>query len=206
MKSKIILLVSLATFSSISLQAQEAAAPAHRAVAVFAGGCFWCMEPSYDKFDAVIATFSGYTGGRVENPTYEQVSAGGTGHAEAVQVVYDPKKISYKKLLDVFWHNIDPLDAGGQFCDRGSSYRSAIFYADQKQRRLAQDSKQALQKSARFRQPIATDIVPLGEFYKAENYHQNYYQKNALRYKYYRWLCGRDARLKELWEEQHNGT
>lgn len=199
MKTVMILLVSLAAFSPITLQAQETTAPKDRAVAVFAGGCFWCMEPPYDKFDAVIATVSGYTGGRVESPTYEQVSAGGTGHAEAVQVIYDPKTISYKKLLDVFWHNIDPLDAGGQFCDRGSSYRSAIFYANKKQRRLAQASKQALQKSARFRRAIVTEIVPLGEFYKAEDYHQNYYQKNALRYKYYRWLCGRDARLEELW-------
>ncbi|MDQ3731807.1 MAG: peptide-methionine (S)-S-oxide reductase MsrA [Pseudomonadota bacterium] len=184
----------------ITLQAQETAAPNDRAVATFAGGCFWCMEPPYDKLDAVIATVSGYTGGEVENPTYEQVSAGGTGHAEAVQVIYDPSKISYKKLLDVFWHNIDPLDAGGQFCDRGSSYRSAVFYANEKQQRLAQESKQALKKSARFRrQPIVTKIVPAGEFYRAEDYHQNYYQENALRYKYYRWLCGRDARLEELW-------
>jgi peptide-methionine (S)-S-oxide reductase len=200
MKEVLILLVSVAIFAMITLQAQETAAPNDRAVATFAGGCFWCMEPPYDKLDAVIATISGYTGGEVENPTYEQVSAGGTGHAEAVQVIYDPNKISYKKLLDVFWHNIDPLDAGGQFCDRGSSYRSAVFYANEKQQRLAQESKQALKKSTRFgRQPIVTKIVPAGEFYRAEDYHQNYYQENALRYKYYRWLCGRDARLEELW-------
>jgi peptide-methionine (S)-S-oxide reductase len=200
MKEVLILLVSVAIFAMITLQAQETAAPNDRAVATFAGGCFWCMEPPYDKLDAVIATVSGYTGGEVENPTYEQVSGGGTGHAEAVQVIYDPNKISYKKLLDVFWHNIDPLDAGGQFCDRGSSYRSAVFYANEKQQRLAQESKQALNQSARFgRQPIVTKIVPAGEFYRAEDYHQNYYQENALRYKYYRWLCGRDARLEELW-------
>lgn len=200
MKEVLILLVSVAIFAMITLQAQETTAPNDRAVATFAGGCFWCMEPPYDKLDAVIATVSGYTGGEVENPTYEQVSAGGTGHAEAVQVIYDPNKISYKKLLDVFWYNIDPLDAGGQFCDRGSSYRSAVFYANEKQQRLAQESKQALKKSARFgRQPIVTKIVPAGEFYRAEDYHQNYYQENALRYKYYRWLCGRDARLEELW-------
>lgn len=200
MKEVLILLVCVAIFAMITLQAQETAAPNDRAVATFAGGCFWCMEPPYDKLDAVIATVSGYTGGEVENPTYEQVSGGGTGHAEAVQVIYDPNKISYKKLLDVFWHNIDPLDAGGQFCDRGSSYRSAVFYANEKQQRLAQESKQAMNQSARFgRQPIVTKIVPAGEFYRAEDYHQNYYQENALRYKYYRWLCGRDARLEELW-------
>jgi len=167
------------------------------AKATFAGGCFWCMEPPFDKLDGVISTISGYTGGTKKNPTYEQVSAGGTGHAEAVEITYDPKKITYAKLLDVFWHNVDPLTPNRQFCDGGSQYRTAIFYHDENQKRLAEESKKALSK--RFKQPIVTEIVPAKEFYPAEDYHQDYYIKNPLRYKFYRYNCGRDQRLEELW-------
>jgi peptide-methionine (S)-S-oxide reductase len=172
------------------------------AVATFAGGCFWCMEPPFDKMDGVVATTSGYTGGDKADPTYQEVSAGGTGHAEAVQITYDPAKVSYAQLLDVFWRNVDPLDAGGQFCDRGNQYRTAIFVHGDEQRRLAETSKQALVDSGRFEQPVVTEIVPAGPFYPAEDYHQDYYEKNPIRYKFYRWNCGRDARLAELWGDQ----
>jgi peptide-methionine (S)-S-oxide reductase len=167
------------------------------AKATFAGGCFWCMEPPYDKLDGVASTTSGYTGGQKKNPTYEEVSSGGTGHAEAVQIVYDPAKINYQKLLDVFWRNIDPLARDRQFCDAGTQYRSAIFYHDETQKRLAEASKAQVQK--RFKQPIATQIVPAAAFYPAEEYHQDYYKKNPIRYKFYRTGCGRDRRLEELW-------
>jgi peptide-methionine (S)-S-oxide reductase len=184
-----------------ALAQQETATMAKdgHAVATFAGGCFWCMEPPYDKLDGVLATTSGYAGGSTVNPTYQQVSAGGTGHAEVVQVTYDPAKVSYEQLLEVFWHNVDPLDAGGQFCDRGDSYRTGIFVHDEEQRRRAEASKQALDDSKRLTQPIVTEIVDAGPFYPAEDYHQDYYQKNPVRYKFYRWNCGRDQRLTELW-------
>jgi len=169
------------------------------AKATFAGGCFWCMEPPYDKLDGVVSTTSGYIGGRTPNPTYEAVSAGGTGHAEAVEIVYDPAKVSYAKLLDVFWRNIDPTVRNRQFCDVGDQYRSAIFYHDAEQRRLAEASKAALAKSKPFPQPIVTEIVPAGVFTPAEAYHQDYYLKNPVRYKFYRYRCGRDQRLEELW-------
>ena len=169
------------------------------ATATFAGGCFWCMEPPYDKLDGVISTTSGYTGGRKKNPTYEEVSGGTTGHAEAVQVTYDPTKVSYQKLLEVFWKNIDPFTPNAQFCDHGSQYRSAIFYHDEEQKRAAEASKQKLEKSGRFTQPIVTEIVPAGEFYPAEDYHQDYYQNNPVRYKYYRYRCGRDEALEKIW-------
>lgn len=171
------------------------------AVATFAGGCFWCMEPPFDKLPGVLATTSGYTGGHVVNPSYEQVSAGTTGHAEAVQVRYDPTRISYAQLLEVFWRNVDPLTANAQFCDQGSQYRSAIFYQGAEQQRLAEASKQQLSASGRFKQPIVTEIVPAGSFYPAEAYHQDYYQRNPLRYKYYRYSCGRDRRLEQVWGE-----
>ncbi len=169
------------------------------ATATFAGGCFWCMEPPYDKLDGVVSTTSGYTGGHQKNPTYQEVSAGGTGHAESVQVVYDPAKVSYAKLLDVFWHNIDPLTPNAQFCDHGSQYRTAIFYHNEEQKRLAEASKQELEKSGRLPQPIVTEIVSASEFYPAEDYHQDYYQKNPIRYKFYRHNCGRDAVLEKIW-------
>jgi peptide-methionine (S)-S-oxide reductase len=165
--------------------------------ATFAGGCFWCVEADFDKVPGVISTTSGYTGGQVANPSYEQVSHGGTGHAEAVEIAFDPAKVSYQKLLDVFWHNIDPLAKDAQFCDHGNQYRSAIFYHGEEQRRLAEASKAEVAK--RFEQPIATEIVPAGPFYKAEDYHQDYYMKNPVRYKFYRFNCRRDARLEALW-------
>jgi peptide-methionine (S)-S-oxide reductase len=167
------------------------------ALATFAGGCFWCMEPPFDELPGVVSTTCGYTGGSTVNPTYEQVSSGTTGHAEAMQVRYDPTRIGYEELLDVFWRNIDPLTANRQFCDRGRQYRSAIFYHDEEQRRLANRSKEAL--DGRFDEPIVTEIDPVGAFYPAEEYHQDYYKKNPLRYKLYRWNCGRDARLTEVW-------
>ena len=180
----------------------RAAAPAPgKAHATFAGGCFWCMEGPFDHVPGVLSTTSGYTGGKVKRPSYEQVSSGTTGHAEAVDVVYDPSKVTYEQLLDVFWHNVDPLDGGGQFCDRGSQYRTAIFYHDAEQQRLAEQSKQALEASGKLKKKIVTEIVPAGEFYAAEDYHQEYYIRNPIRYKYYRFNCGRDDRLKQLWGE-----
>jgi peptide-methionine (S)-S-oxide reductase len=167
------------------------------AKATFAGGCFWCMEPPYDKLDGVSSTISGYAGGTKKNPTYEEVTTGTTGHTEVVQVTYDPKKITYEKLLEVFWRNIDPLTSNRQFCDVGSQYRAAIFYHDENQKRLAEASKKALSK--RFKEPIVTEIVAYTEFFPAEDYHQDYYVKNPLRYKYYRYNCGRDQRLEALW-------
>jgi peptide-methionine (S)-S-oxide reductase len=175
-----------------------------QAKATFAGGCFWCMEPPYDELEGVISTISGYIGGTKKNPTYEQVSAGTTGHAEAVQVTYDPTKITFQKLLDVFWRNIDPLTANAQFCDSGSQYRSAIFYHDETQKALAEKSKSSLQP--RFKRPIVTQIVPAAEFYPAEDYHQDYYKKNPVRYKIYRYGCGRDQRLNELWGSEKAPT
>jgi peptide-methionine (S)-S-oxide reductase len=168
-------------------------------VATFAGGCFWCMEPPFDKLDGVVSTTSGYTGGHKKNPTYEEVSSGGTGHAESVQVRYDPAKVSYEKLLETFWHNIDPTTPNRQFCDRGTQYRSAIFYHDEEQKRLALASKKAIEDSKRFKEPIVTQIEPAGVFYRAEEYHQDFYKKDPVRYKTYRIGCGRDQRLKELW-------
>ena len=169
------------------------------AKATFAGGCFWCMEPPFDKLSGVVSTTSGYTGGQQDHPTYEQVSAGGTGHAEAVEILYDPGKISYERLLEVFWHNIDPLDAKGQFCDRGDQYRTAIFTHDTAQLQAAQASKRALEESQRLGKPIQTEIVSASTFFPAEDYHQDFYQKHPLKYKFYRYSCGRDARLRELW-------
>jgi len=169
------------------------------AVAIFAGGCFWCVESDFDGVPGVVRTISGYTGGLLKNPSYEQVSAGGTGHREAVQIFYDPRKVSYEKLLDVFWHSVDPTDAGGQFCDRGQSYETAIFAATPEQKALAEKSKKALTDSGAAKAPIVTPILDAGPFYPAEGYHQNYYRENPIRYRFYRYGCGRDARLKALW-------
>lgn len=170
--------------------------------AIFAGGCFWCMEPPYDALPGVISTESGYIGGTVANPTYEQVSAGRTGHAEALRVTYDPGRVDYPKLLEVFWRNVDPVAVDRQFCDVGDQYRSAIFPVDNDQRRLAEASKKTLQADPRFRQQtIATRIEPAATFYPAEDYHQDYYRKNPVRYRYYRYSCGRDRRLEEIWGE-----
>ena len=175
------------------------AAAQGNAKATFAGGCFWCMEPPYDKLPGVLSTTSGYMGGTKRFPTYEEVSTGTTGHTEVVQVVYDPAKVSYEKLLEVFWRNIDPTVRDQQFCDVGSQYRTAIFYHDEEQKRLAEASKAALEKSKPFKAPIVTPVQAAGEFWAAEDYHQDYYKKNPVRYKYYRTGCGRDDRLKQLW-------
>jgi peptide-methionine (S)-S-oxide reductase len=180
----------------------EATAQPKYAKATFAGGCFWCMEPPFDKLSGVISTTSGYAGGQKLNPTYEEVSAGVTGHAEVVQVLYDPSKVSYAKLLEVFWRNIDPFVKNRQFCDTGSQYRTAIFYHDENQKKLALESKAALEKSGKFKEPIVTEIVPLKDFYPAEEYHQDFYKKSSLRYTTYRTGCGRDRRLEEIWGTQ----
>jgi len=194
-------LSALAATIPVAAPAQAPAPPAKSAVATFAGGCFWCVEADFDKVDGVISTTSGYTGGRVANPTYQQVSAGGTGHTEAVKVVYDSAKVSYEKLLDVFWHNHDPLAKNAQFCDHGEQYRAGIFYHDEEQRRLAEASRQAVQK--RFKEPVQTEISPAGAFYVAEDYHQDFYQKNPVRYRFYRFNCGRDKRLEQLWGKKN---
>ena len=167
--------------------------------ATFAGGCFWCMEHPFDEIPGVISVTSGYTGGHKKDPAYEEVSVGRTGHAEAVQVVYDPAKVTYDKLLNIFWHNIDPTTKDRQFCDSGDQYRSAIFYHSEKQQKLALQSKAQLEKTKSFKGPVVTEIVQATEFYPAEEYHQRYYKKNPVRYKFYRANCGRDRRLKELW-------
>ena len=168
--------------------------------AVFAGGCFWCMESDFENVDGVIEVLSGYTGGSKENPTYEEVSSGGTGHAEAIRVRYDPKKVSYEALLEVFWRHIDPTDSGGQFVDQGTQYRSGIFYKDDTQKRLAEKSKKELESSGRFDKSIVTQIVPLTHFYPAEDYHQDYHKKNPIRYTWYRRGSGRDAFLEKTWK------
>jgi len=192
-------LIVLIAMPALAQMAKLPAAPPGSAVATFAGGCFWCMEQPFDKVDGVLATTSGYAGGKKSNPTYEEVSGGGTGHTEAVQVLYDPRKVTYEKLLDVFWHNIDPTVKDRQFCDVGSQYRTSIFVQTDDQRRAAEASKAALEKSKPFKDAIVTPIVMATEFWPAEEYHQNYYQKNPVRYTYYRTGCGRDARLKQLW-------
>ncbi len=177
------------------------------ATAIFAGGCFWCMEKPFDELPGVSRTTSGYTGGTVANPSYMQVSGGGTGHVEAVKVTYDPVQVSYDELLEVFWHNVDPVDNRGQFCDKGSQYRSAIFYQDEPQAAAAEASKQAL-ATTKFNQTVATEILPASAFYPAEDYHQNYYQTHPVRYKVYRYACGRDQRLEAIWGEvaDHEST
>ena len=192
--------VSLGT-SSISSAAEN-----DLQVATFAGGCFWCVEADFDHVPGVVRTISGYTGGTLEDPTYRQVTAGGTGHREAVQIFYDPDKVSYETLLEIFWRSVDPTDDGGQFCDRGESYETAIFANSPEQKRLAEDSRRKLGQSAVLDQPVVTPIETAGRFYPAEDYHQNYYQTSSLRYKFYRFSCRRDARIEELWGDQaHRG-
>ena len=188
-------------FASAALAAPPTVQPG-QAVATFAGGCFWCMEPPYDKLPGVVATVSGYTGGRKANPTYQEVSSGTTGHAEAVQVIYDPKKITYEKLLEVFWVNIDPTVKDRQFCDSGSQYRTGIFYHDDAQRRAAEASKARIEAAKPFKEKLVTPIEMAGPFYPAEDYHQDFYLKNPVRYNLYRSGCGRDARLKQLWGDK----
>jgi len=172
-------------------------APPGQAVAIFAGGCFWCVEADFDKVPGVISTTSGYIGGKLANPGYDRVSAGGTGHAEAVEIVYDPAKVSYGKLLDFFWHHVDPTVKNAQFCDHGDQYRTAIFVANEEERKLAEASKK--QVEAELKKPVFTQIAAAGPFYKAEEYHQDFYKKNPTKYKFYRWNCGRDQRLEQLW-------
>lgn len=167
--------------------------------AYFAGGCFWCMEEVFEKVPGVISATSGYMGGRVENPTYEQVSGGGTGHAESVEVVYDPAKVTYQALLEAFWHNVDPVTANAQFCDHGSQYRAVIFYQGEEQQRAAEESKRAIAQSSRLSQPVVTELTPASQFYPAEEYHQDFYKKNPVRYKFYKFTCGRAQRLEEVW-------
>ena len=186
-------------FCLVSSTLALAAPVNNRATAIFAGGCFWCEETAFEGVPGVLSVTSGYIGGHVANPTYEQVSAGGTGHAEAVEVAFDPRKISYEKLLDIFWRNVDPLQRDAQFCDRGTQYRSAIFYKDPTQQKAAEASRAKLEEEARFKGKIVTQIVPASTFYRAEEYHQDFYRKNPVRYYSYRAGCGRDARLKALW-------
>ena len=169
------------------------------AKAAFAGGCFWCMEEVFEKVPGVMSVTSGYMGGKVDHPSYEQVSAGGTGHAEAVEVLYDPQKVGYARLLETFWHNIDPVTPNAQFCDHGSQYRAVIFYQTEEQKRLAEESKRTIEQSQRFAQPIVTELVMASQFYAAEDYHQDFYKKNPIRYKFYKYNCGRAQRLEELW-------
>jgi len=192
------LLAVAAAAGCATLAAEE---PPATAVATFAGGCFWCMEPPFDALDGVLSTTAGYTGGILANPTYEEVSAGGTGHFEAIQLRYDPTRISYERLLEVFWRNIDPTVEDRQFCDRGAQYQTAIFYHDESQRAAAERSKAELQRSGAFVGVIFTEIVAAGPFYPAEDYHQDFYRKNPLRYQRYHDACGRDERLDQLWGE-----
>ena len=200
------LLLSVAfIIAAAGVAAAQSAQPAPgRAVATFAGGCFWCTEADFDKVPGVISTTSGYIGGKVANPTYEQVSAGGTGHAEAVEVVYDPGKVSYQQLLTVYWRSVDPTVQNRQFCDSGEQYRTAIFVHSDQERALAEASKKTVE--AELKKPIYTQIVAAGPFYKAEEYHQDFYQKNPAKYKFYRWNCGRDQRLEQIWGKPKGET
>jgi peptide-methionine (S)-S-oxide reductase len=201
-KNPIRLALLLSAFTAMTLSAQDAK---KTETAVFAGGCFWCMEPPYDALDGVISTTSGYIGGSKNDADYEKVSSGGTGHYEAVEIKYDPSKVSYEKLLEVFWHNIDPLDGTGQFCDKGSQYLSAIFPKNEQERALAEASRAAIAPAGAPAGAIKTRILAATPFYPAEDYHQDYYQKNPVRYKFYRWNCGRDQRLEQLWGDAAGG-
>lgn len=193
-----ILIITMFLLPLVVTQANAGNVP-HLEKATFAGGCFWCMVPPFEKLEGVKEVISGYTGGRKVNPTYEEVSSETTGHVEAVEVIYDPAKVTYEKLLEVFWRQINPTDADGQFVDRGSSYRAAIFYHNEEQKRLAEQSKKELGQSGRFDKPIVTEIRPAGPFYRAEEYHQDYWKKNPVRYKFYRYNAGRDQYLEKIW-------
>jgi len=199
MKIGIVGVLALPLLLALTARRSETAAVATEEIAVFAGGCFWCMESPFEKIDGVGAVISGYTGGTKENPTYQEVSAGTTGHAEAVQVHFDPAQVSYDRLLEVFWRQVDPTDAGGQFVDRGNQYRAAIFYLTAEQQRLAAAARTRLAATNRFARPLTTEILPAGKFWPAEDYHQDYYKKNPVRYKYYRWGSGRDEFLDKTW-------
>jgi|TARA_B110000211_G_scaffold29044_1_gene29414 methionine-S-sulfoxide reductase len=197
MKPKLSLVATLIALSLCSFMTLNAIAEEQSAV--FAGGCFWCTESDFEKLDGVVSAASGYIGGQVKNPSYKQVSAGGTGHTEAVEVVFDDQKVSYSQLVEYFWKTIDPTDGGGQFCDRGQQYRSEIFYQTEEQRDIAQASKDALSASGLLKAEIVTQLTASSRFYPAEDYHQDYYLKNPVRYNYYRWGCGREKRLEVLW-------
>lgn len=191
---------SLAILSLVlNLLSAPVSATDQQEAAIFAGGCFWCMEPPFDRLDGVISTTSGYTSGHKKSPSYREVSAGRTGHTEAIEIIFDPSRITYPELLEVFWKNIDPVAVNRQFCDSGSQYRSGIYYRDESQKKAAIDSLRRLESNKPFKEDIATEVVAASTFYPAEDYHQDYYQKNPLRYKYYRFSCGRDNRLEELW-------
>jgi peptide-methionine (S)-S-oxide reductase len=192
-------IAAMAGLSAIFVAAASVSSSVNLEKAGFAGGCFWCMEHPFDQIPGVASVTSGYTGGSKKDPTYEEVSSGGTGHTESIEIVYDPARVSYEKLLNVFWHNIDPTAKDRQFCDVGNQYRSAIFYHNEEQRRLALNSKAQLEKNKPFKGPVVTEIVQASAFYPAEEYDQQYYKKNPIRYKFYRSRCGRDQRLKELW-------
>jgi peptide-methionine (S)-S-oxide reductase len=194
------LIVSFVALAVLAIASPPStASAAELAKAYFAGGCFWCMEEALEKVDGVTAVVSGYMGGTVASPNYEEVSAGQTGHAESVEVSYDPGKVAYQHLLDVFWHNVDPLTPNAQFCDHGNQYRAAIFYRTEEEKRLAESSKQVIEQSKRFREPIVTLIEKASTFFSAEEYHQDFYKKNPIRYKYYKFSCGRAQRLETLW-------
>ena len=190
--------IILTVAAVLSLSAHAASAQ-NLEKAIFAGGCFWCVESDFDKVPGVVSTTSGYTGGKTKNPTYKQVTYGDTGHYEAVEITYDPAKVSYEVLLTAFWHSVDPTDDGGQFCDRGRPYQTAVFVANDEQRGVAEASKNAAERI--LGKPIVSPVLAAAPFYAAEDYHQDYYQKNPIRYRYYRWGCGRDNRVKEIWGE-----
>ena len=192
--SLVMLLISGTVFSA----SDQTESPAASETAILAGGCFWCVESDFEKLDGVIEAISGYTGGHTDNPTYKQVSAGGTGHIEAAQIIYDPAVISYSEILDYFWRSIDPTRDDGQFCDTGDSYRPAIFY-NEAQKDLALASKEDIEKTKPFSDPIKVELIKASTFYAAEKYHQDYYKKNPIRYRYYRHGCGRDKRIEQLW-------
>jgi len=193
---RVVMVILLLCGIAVSVAAEDRPGSAK---AYFAGGCFWCMEEVFEKVPGVAAVVSGYMGGRVANPSYEEVSAGTTGHAESVEVTYDPSKVSYRELLTAFWRNVDPVTPNAQFCDHGSQYRAAVFVQNEEERRLAEESKQGIEESKRFKEPIVTQIAPATHFYPAEEYHQDFYKRNPIRYKFYKYNCGRAQRLEELW-------
>lgn len=197
--NKTVFVLGLLTFAAAVTAGHTYQETTHRGTATFAGGCFWCLEEAFEKVEGVSSVISGYAGGTKVSPTYKEVSSGGTGHTEAVEVIYDPGSVTYGELLEVFWRNIDPTDGSGQFCDKGSQYRSTIFYRDEEQKRLIEKSLQSLEDTKPFDEPIVTEIAPASMFYPAEDYHQDYYKRNPIRYRYYKYGCGRAQRLKALW-------
>ena len=204
--SRCVSFIAAAVLAASATSGVLAATDDELATATFAGGCFWCVESDFDTVPGVVETISGYTGGTADNPSYKQVTAGGTGHREAVQIRYDPKQVSYERLLHIFWRSVDPTDGGGQFCDRGESYQTAIFVGNEEERRLAEASREMLEQSMVLDAPVITPIEPAGEFYPAEDYHQDYYTKNPVRYRFYRFSCGRDSQVQQVWGRQaHDG-